>query len=51
MYIYFQGIIQLLTSRLGGGHREYSHLYSIRIIQNNTGDTVYLHQDTTMYQV
>ena len=35
--LYVQGIIVLLTSRLGGGQIEYSHLYSIRMLNNITG--------------
>ncbi len=46
-----QGIIQLLTSRLGGGQRAYSHLYAMRVVNTITGDIHFLHQDTTMYQV
>ena len=46
-----QGIIQLLTCRLGGGHRAFSHLYSMRMVNTITGDIQCLHQDTTMYQV
>ena len=46
-----QGIIQLLTCRLGGGERAFSHLYSMRMVNTITGDVQCLHQDTTMYQV
>ena len=46
-----QGIIQLLTARLGGGERAFSHLYSMRMVNTITGDIQCLHQDTTMYQV
>ena len=46
-----QGIIQLLTGRLGGGQRAFSHLYAMRMVNNLTGEIRSLHQDTTMYQV
>jgi hypothetical protein len=46
-----QGIIQLLTSRLGSGQRAYSHLYAMRVVNTITGDIHFLHQDTTMFQV
>ena len=46
-----RGIIQLLTCRLGGGQRAFSHLYSMRMVNTVTGDIHCLHQDTTMYQV
>eukprot|EP00090_Calanus_glacialis_P040090 TRINITY_DN6986_c0_g1_i1.p1 TRINITY_DN6986_c0_g1~~TRINITY_DN6986_c0_g1_i1.p1 ORF type:complete len:1244 (-),score=268.91 TRINITY_DN6986_c0_g1_i1:950-4681(-) len=46
-----KGIIQLLTCRLGGGQRAFSHLYAMRMVNNITGDVHCLHQDTTMYQV
>ena len=46
-----KGIIQLLTCRLGGGQRAFSHLYSMRLVNHVTGDIHCLHQDTTMYQV
>ena len=46
-----QGIIQLLTCRLGGGQRAFYHLYAMRMVNNITGDIHCLHQDTTMYQV
>ena len=54
LYLYCslaQGIIQLLTCRLGGGERAFSHLYSMRMVNTLTGDIQCLHQDTTMYQV
>ena len=41
----------MLTCRLGGGERAFSHLYSMRTVNNITGDIHYLHQDTTMFQV
>ena len=46
-----RGIIALLTCRLGGGRRGYSHLYSMRLVNTVTGDIHCLHQDTTMFQV
>ena len=46
-----RGIIALLTGRLGGGRRGYSHLYSMRLVNTVTGDIHCLHQDTTMFQV
>jgi len=46
-----KGIIQLLTGRLGGGQRAFSHLYAMRMVNNLTGEIRSLHQDTTMYQV
>merc|ERR1719445_869896 len=46
-----KGIIALLTCRLGGGQRAFSHLYAMRMVNNITGDIHCLHQDTTMYQV
>ena len=46
-----RGIIQLLTCRLGGGQRAFSHLYAMRMVSTVTGDIHCLHQDTTMYQV
>ena len=46
-----QGIIQLLTGRLGGGQRAFAHLYAMRMVNSLTGEIRCLHQDTTMYQV
>ena len=46
-----QGIIQLLTGRLGGGQRAFAHLYAMRMVNTLTGEIRCLHQDTTMYQV
>ena len=46
-----KGIIALLTCRLGGGQRAFSHLYSMRMVNTITGDIHCLHQDTTMFQV
>ncbi|XP_046384921.1 focal adhesion kinase 1 [Ischnura elegans] len=46
-----KGIISLLTSRLAVGERAYRNLYAMRLHHPPTGDTYWLHQDTTMYQV
>ena len=48
-----KGIIQLLTNRLytSGECRYYQHLYAMRMVNTNTGDVHWLHQDTTMFQV
>ncbi|KAG8224031.1 hypothetical protein J437_LFUL001108 [Ladona fulva] len=46
-----KGIISLITSRLAQGDRAYRNLYAMRLHHPPTGDTYWLHQDTTMYQV
>ena len=48
-----KGIIQLLTNRLytSGECRYYQHLYAMRMVNTNSGDIHWLHQDTTMFQV
>ena len=48
-----KGIIQLLTNRLysSGECRYYQHLYAMRMVNTNSGDVHWLHQDTTMFQV
>lgn len=46
-----QGIIQLLTCRLGGGQRAFQQLYAMRIVNSSTNEVRWLHQDTTMFQV
>ena len=48
-----KGIIQLLTNRLytSGECRYYQHLYAMRMVNINSGDVHWLHQDTTMFQV
>ena len=48
-----KGIIHLLTNRLcaTGEYRYYQHLYAMRMVNTNTGDIHWLHQDTTMFQV
>jgi hypothetical protein len=48
---WFQGIVHLLTSRLGDGDRAYRHIYAMRIFNSLSEDVVWLHQDTTMFQV
>lgn len=48
-----KGIIHLLTNRLytTGECRYYQHLYAMRMVNINSGDVHWLHQDTTMFQV
>jgi hypothetical protein len=46
-----QGIVHLLTSRLGDGDRCYRHIYAMRLINTNSEEVIWLHQDTTMFQV
>ena len=49
--IELQGIVHLLTSRLGDGDRSYRHIYAMRLINATSEEVVWLHQDTTMFQV
>ncbi|XP_048506563.1 focal adhesion kinase 1 isoform X2 [Athalia rosae] len=46
-----RGIISLVTSRLAVGSRQYRHLYAMRLHHPGSGESYWLHQDTTMYQV
>nr|XP_031829306.1 focal adhesion kinase 1 isoform X3 [Nomia melanderi] len=46
-----RGIISLLTSRLAPGPRHYQNLYAMRLHHPGSGESYWLHQDTTMYQV
>lgn len=46
-----RGIISLLTSRLAAGTRHYRNLYAMRLHHPGSGESYWLHQDTTMYQV
>ncbi|XP_012152828.1 protein tyrosine kinase 2 Fak isoform X1 [Megachile rotundata] len=46
-----KGIISLVTSRLAVGTRHYRHLYAMRLYHPGSGESYWLHQDTTMYQV
>ena len=48
---FFQGIVHLLTSRLGDGDRGYRHIYAMRLINTSSEEVIWLHQDTTMFQV
>ncbi|XP_076672021.1 protein tyrosine kinase 2 Fak isoform X2 [Andrena cerasifolii] len=46
-----RGIISLVTSRLAAGTRNYRNLYAMRLHHPGSGESYWLHQDTTMYQV
>ncbi|XP_076239601.1 protein tyrosine kinase 2 Fak isoform X2 [Calliopsis andreniformis] len=46
-----KGIISLVTSRLAVGTRYYRNLYAMRLHHPGSGESYWLHQDTTMYQV
>ncbi|XP_053980270.1 focal adhesion kinase 1 isoform X2 [Hylaeus volcanicus] len=46
-----RGIISLVTSRLAIGTRHYRNLYAMRLHHPGSGESYWLHQDTTMYQV
>ncbi|XP_076476489.1 focal adhesion kinase 1 isoform X3 [Bombus vancouverensis nearcticus] len=46
-----RGIISLVTSRLSVGIRHYRNLYAMRLHHPGSGESYWLHQDTTMYQV
>ncbi|KAL0119696.1 hypothetical protein PUN28_007856 [Cardiocondyla obscurior] len=46
-----KGIISLVTSRLAVGTRHYRSLYAMRLHHPGSGESYWLHQDTTMYQV
>ncbi|XP_020291296.1 focal adhesion kinase 1 isoform X2 [Pseudomyrmex gracilis] len=46
-----KGIISLVTSRLAVGTRHYRNLYAMRLHHPGSGESYWLHQDTTMYQV
>lgn len=46
-----KGIISLVTSRLAVGTRQYRNLYAMRLHHPGSGESYWLHQDTTMYQV
>ncbi|XP_076766474.1 protein tyrosine kinase 2 Fak isoform X3 [Xylocopa sonorina] len=46
-----RGIISLVTSRLAAGTRHYRNLYAMRLHHPGSGESYWLHQDTTMYQV
>ncbi|XP_060821683.1 focal adhesion kinase 1 isoform X5 [Bombus pascuorum] len=46
-----RGIISLVTSRLSVGTRHYRNLYAMRLHHPGSGESYWLHQDTTMYQV
>ncbi|XP_015522074.1 focal adhesion kinase 1 isoform X7 [Neodiprion lecontei] len=46
-----RGIISLVTSRLAVSTRQYRHLYAMRLHHPGSGESYWLHQDTTMYQV
>ncbi|XP_043473036.1 focal adhesion kinase 1 isoform X5 [Leptopilina heterotoma] len=46
-----KGIISLVTSRLAVGTRHYKQLYAMRLHHPGSGESYWLHQDTTMYQV
>lgn len=46
-----KGIIFLVTSRLAVGARHYGNLYGMRLHHPGSGESYWLHQDTTMYQV
>ncbi|XP_032454828.1 focal adhesion kinase 1 isoform X9 [Nasonia vitripennis] len=46
-----KGIISLVTSRLAAGTRHYRNLYAMRLHHPGSGESYWLHQDTTMYQV
>ncbi|XP_053593208.1 uncharacterized protein LOC103577529 [Microplitis demolitor] len=46
-----KGIISLVTSRLAVGNRHYKSLYAMRLHHPGSGESYWLHQDTTMYQV
>lgn len=46
-----RGIISLVTSRLAVGTRHYRNLYAMRLHHPGSGESYWLHQDTTMYQV
>ncbi|XP_012286001.1 focal adhesion kinase 1 isoform X2 [Orussus abietinus] len=46
-----RGIISLVTSRLAVGTRHYHNLYAMRLHHPGSGESYWLHQDTTMYQV
>ncbi|KAJ8673206.1 hypothetical protein QAD02_004468 [Eretmocerus hayati] len=47
-----KGIISLVTSRLvASGTRHYKNLYAMRLHHPGSGESYWLHQDTTMYQV
>ncbi|XP_032686536.1 uncharacterized protein LOC116851338 isoform X3 [Odontomachus brunneus] len=46
-----RGIISLVTSRLAVGARHYRNLYAMRLHHPGSGESYWLHQDTTMYQV
>lgn len=45
-----KGIISLVTSRLAAGTRHYRNLYAMRLHHPGSGESYWLHQDTTMYQ-
>ncbi len=45
-----QGIIHLLTQRLGDGERHFRHLFAMRMVCHATEEVRWLHQDTTMCQ-
>ncbi|XP_014476584.1 PREDICTED: focal adhesion kinase 1 isoform X5 [Dinoponera quadriceps] len=46
-----RSIISLVTSRLAVGTRHYRNLYAMRLHHPGSGESYWLHQDTTMYQV
>lgn len=46
-----KGIISLVTSRLAVGTRHYRNLYAMRLHHPGSGESYWLHQDITMYQV
>lgn len=50
-WLILKGIIQLLTVRLGDGYRTYNRIYAMRLFNSETGDVLWFHQDTTMFQV
>lgn len=47
----FQEIILLVTSRLATTPRTYQNVYAMRLYHPLTGETHWLHQDTTMSEV
>lgn len=46
-----RSIIGLVTERLQSGERQYRGVYAMRMRHPATGETHWVHQDTTMYQV
>eukprot|EP00096_Caligus_rogercresseyi_P011337 TRINITY_DN4430_c0_g1_i1.p1 TRINITY_DN4430_c0_g1~~TRINITY_DN4430_c0_g1_i1.p1 ORF type:complete len:998 (-),score=345.77 TRINITY_DN4430_c0_g1_i1:144-3137(-) len=46
-----KGIIQLLLSRLSEDEKAYSHLYAMRLMNVESREPIWLHQDMTLSQV